>query len=57
LATIWPTVDLMDDDQCGAIGGMLARETDLLGEGLFTTNPTLSDLVSNPSCHIGKPRG
>jgi hypothetical protein len=39
-ATIWPTVpvpngdDDDDDDECGSIGGMLGRETEVLGENL-----------------------
>jgi hypothetical protein len=51
---------MMDDDECGAVVEWLEGETEGLGEicrsgTLFTTNPTWSDLGSNPGCRGGKP--
>jgi hypothetical protein len=51
---------MMDDGDCGEIGGKLAGETEVLGENLLnatlsTTNPTWPDPGSNPGRHGGKP--
>jgi hypothetical protein len=33
-ATIWPIIPAADDYECGAVGGMIGRETEVLGENL-----------------------
>jgi hypothetical protein len=50
---------MIDDDECGAVGGRGNRSTrrkPAHSATLSTTDPTWSDLGSNPGCrHGGKP--
>jgi hypothetical protein len=52
---------MMDDDECGALDGMIDRETEVLAENLphcrylSTINPTLPDLGSSQCRCGGKP--
>jgi hypothetical protein len=46
---------MMDDDECGEVGGMSGREKTCSSDALSTTNPILPDLVSNLCRCGGKP--
>jgi hypothetical protein len=53
---------MMDDDECGAVGGMIDGGKPKYSERtcptatLSTTDPTWPDLGSNAGCHGGKRR-
>jgi hypothetical protein len=47
---VWDIAPAPDDDEFGAMGGIIGRETELLAPNstLSTTNPTCPDPGSNP---------
>jgi hypothetical protein len=52
---------MIDDDECGAVGGMIVKGKQKYSEktcsnaALHTINPTCSDSGSNPGRRAGKP--